>query len=477
MTKIKHILLWIGCLAGLSLQAQTLAQAKELYKDGEYQKAKPVFKKYVKSQSGNGNYHLWYGVCCLHTGEPDVAVKHLEIAVKKRIPSGQLFLGQAYDNVYRYQDAIDVYEDYIADLTKRKRSTQVADSLLQHSKMGARLLKGIEEVCFVDSFVVDKKDFLKAYKLSPESGKLYTYEEYFEDNSETEGTVYETELGNKLYYAQMQQDSTISILSSNKMQDRWGKGHLLPGAINEAVNANYPYVMTDGITIYYAADGPHSLGGYDIFVTRYNMANDTYLTPQNVGMPFNSPANDYMYVIDEFNNLGWFASDRYQPEGKVCIYLFIPNASKQVYNFEQTEPKKLMQLAKLHSIQETWTDHQAVEKARQRLMNVLQKQPVTEKRPAFEFVINDQHIYRRLSDFQSENAKQAFNTYTLLEKSDNQLKKKLETLRSDYLEANETDKKKLTPVILDLEKRIEQLAAEKQQAAIQVRQLELQSRQ
>ena len=34
---------------------------------------------------------------------------------------------------------------------------------------------------------------------------------------------------------------------------------------------------------------------------------DTYLVPENVGMPFNSPYNDYMYVIDEYNNLGWFA--------------------------------------------------------------------------------------------------------------------------------------------------------------------------
>ena len=76
------------------------------------------------------------------------------------------------------------------------------------------------------------------------------------------------------------------------------------------------------------------LGGYDIFVTRYNTNTDTYLVPENVGMPFNSPYNDYMYVIDEYNNLGWFASDRFQPEGKVCIYVFIPNNSKQTYNYE-----------------------------------------------------------------------------------------------------------------------------------------------
>ena len=64
-------------------------------------------------------------------------------------------------------------------------------------------------------------------------------------------------------------------------------------------------------------------------------------------------------VIDEFNDLGWFASDRYQPEGKVCIYVFIPNSSKQVYNYEGMDPDKMISLAQLHSIKDTWTDTDA----------------------------------------------------------------------------------------------------------------------
>lgn len=66
-----------------NVSAQTLSQAKELYEKGDYAKAKPVFLKYVKSQPANGNYNLWYGVCCLKTGEADKAVKYLETAVKK----------------------------------------------------------------------------------------------------------------------------------------------------------------------------------------------------------------------------------------------------------------------------------------------------------------------------------------------------------------------------------------------------------
>ena len=57
----------------------------------------------------------------------------------------------------------------------------------------------------------------------------------------------------------MQPDSTLSILSRNKLLDKWSDGSLLPGSINEAMNADYPYVLTDGITIYYASDGPGSM--------------------------------------------------------------------------------------------------------------------------------------------------------------------------------------------------------------------------
>ena len=36
-------------------------------------------------------------------------------------------------------------------------------AIQKESKANLRLLKGVEEVCFIDSFVVDKKDFLEAY--------------------------------------------------------------------------------------------------------------------------------------------------------------------------------------------------------------------------------------------------------------------------------------------------------------------------
>ena len=45
------------------------------------------------------------------------------------------------------------------------------------------------------------------------------------------------------------------------MLDQWGEGTPLPGSINDNGNANYPFVMTDGITIYYASDNENSMVG------------------------------------------------------------------------------------------------------------------------------------------------------------------------------------------------------------------------
>lgn len=472
----RYILSLAFILLALGLHAQTLAQAKSLYDKGQYEQALPAFRKFVKSSPSNGNYNLWYGVCLLRTNTPDEAVKYLENAVKRRTPSGQFYLAQAYNDVYRFEEAVETLEDYIADLQKRKRSTTEAEQLLEKVRSNLRMLKGVEEVCFIDSFVVDKADLLQAYKISPEVGKIARYDDIFGNTRHgSGGTVYENEIGNKVYFSELQKDSTLSLLSSNKMMGEWGQGHLLPGSINESMNADYPFVMADGVTIYYAADGAGSMGGYDIFVTRYNTNTDAYLTPENVGMPFNSPYNDYLYVVDEYNNLGWFASDRYQPEGKVCVYVFIPNATKQVYNYEGMDRAKLFSLARLHAIRDTWFDSKLVADARQRLQEAIQEKPRVEKQKEFEFVIDDNHVYYEASDFHSPQAKALFKKYRQTEESYHQQRAKLENLRNEYARAGQTNKTRMAPAILDLEKRVQQLETEIDQAAIQVRRLEKQT--
>ena len=104
-------------------------------------------------------------------------------------------------------------------------------------------------------------------------------------------------------------------------------------------------------------------------------------------MPFNSPYNDYMYALDDLNNLGWFASDRYQPEGKVCVYVFVPNSTKQVYDYETADPQAIIDAATLKEIKKTWSDPDKVRIARQHLAQVLYGGSTEKKKSDFRFVV------------------------------------------------------------------------------------------
>lgn len=463
-----YILFYFICFCLCGSFSQTLQQARSLYESNNYVDAKPVFEKYVKSSPSNGNYNFWYGVCCLKTGEPEKAIPYLETAVKKRITGGQLYLAQAYHDSYHFQNAVDCYEEYIAELEKRKKPTEIADSLLERSKMYLRMIKGVEEVCVIDSFVVDKVNFLEHYKISEDAGTLYNYNDFFKASGENVGTVYQNEIESKIYYSETGENGTLDIFSKSKLDNEWGRKQTLPSGINGSGNANYAYVLSDGITIYYATDG-EGLGGYDIYVTRYNTNTDTYLTPENVGMPFNSPYNDYMYVVDEYNNLGWFASDRFQPDGKVCIYVFIPNVSKQTYNFEIMDAEKMIRLAKLYSLKETWNDESEVKEALARLQMVLDYKPKEHRKVDFELVIDDNRTYHVWGDFKSAEAKKLFQHFLRLKKDYLVQEDKLEKMRLRYIQSGNEEKIQLSPSILDLEKRVLQMNIELDTLEVEVR--------
>lgn len=122
-----------------------------------------------------------YGTVCLVSKQAVLPkrLKPLEVAVRKRIAGAQPYLAQAYNRVYRYEDAIGCYEEYIEALKRRNYPPEEAEKLLEKSKADFRMLKGVERVCVIDSFVVNKAAFLNAYKISEESGNLYTYNDYF----------------------------------------------------------------------------------------------------------------------------------------------------------------------------------------------------------------------------------------------------------------------------------------------------------
>jgi len=69
-----------------------------------------------------------------------------------------------------------------------------------------------------------------------------------------------------------------------------------------------PFYDTREQKLYFASRWHYGLGGYDIFYSKEE--NGEWTTPQNMGVPFNSAANDLYFVINAGDTTGYFASNR-----------------------------------------------------------------------------------------------------------------------------------------------------------------------
>ena len=323
MKRIK--LLIISALICVLSNAQTLQQGRNYFLQGDYEKAKPIMLKYLKQKPDDASRNYWYGICCMETGEKDKAIPYLEKAASKKIFKAYRALGQYYEDREDYQPAITNYEAFVKGISSDKELHDVAleDSLTHATdslKVLFRMLRNTSRVCFIDSFRVSKNELFSTYIIGESTGSFYPSSAFFEDDSE--GEVFLPETGQNILYSRMTPQGVFRFYTKFKSFDRWTDETPVSGLETDG-DLRYPFLQNDGVTIYYAASGSESMGGLDIFVSRYNTATGKYLKPENIGMPFNSEANDYLYVIDEDNNLGWFATDRRQPKDTVCVYVFI----------------------------------------------------------------------------------------------------------------------------------------------------------
>lgn len=298
----------------------------------------------------------------------------------------------------------------IASAQKEGRSTERLEDDLRRAELGADMLRGTEQIAFVDSIKTDRAHVLSHLLLSDGNGKLTPTEEVATmlglDAKELGAVGYTNDFGNQLFFAATDTASDARVLHTAYRQgNRWTAATPVEGLAEEDEEQDYPYLMPDGITLYFAAQGDESLGGYDLFVSRYNTDTKRFLRAENLGMPFNSPANDYLLVIDEVAQLGWLVTDRNQAPDTVCIYIFIPADTREVYEMSDANKEEVIHAAQIHSIAESQSDTEAVAAARERLAALKSAPSSTAGTKHRRYVIDDQTVYTSLTQFKSEAAR------------------------------------------------------------------------
>ncbi len=270
------------------------------------------------------------------------------------------------------------------------------------------LLPSTAKVMFIDSMVVNTEDMAHHMALSTSCGTIQiTKKDSLLNYS------YTNEFGNKRYLSIADAKGEHHLYVQDKLGRNWSEPEKvkLNGDFTDII---CPYVMPDGITLYFAArNGEDNLGKYDIFYTVYDSDSRSFYRPQSLGLPFNSFEDDLYYVIDDYSNIAYLATTRRQQNGKACIYTFIPTDSRETYNQDNTPESKMKSLALLTSISETQTNAEVLEQARKRYQQLLTHSSMRNNaEEKIHFIVNSKITYTRLSQFKSATNRERYVDYS-----------------------------------------------------------------
>jgi tetratricopeptide (TPR) repeat protein len=473
---MRLLALFVVIFVSAYVYAQTATEADAFFNKRQYAEAGQIYAQLLQKQPLDPLFNYRYARCCYELKDFDNAIKYF-IAGGSRYPLRDYYLADSYFWSYRFADALQFFESYSKSAATNSVIMRDVEQKVRRTRLALEMMKKVAEIEIIDSIKSNKAEFIKFYSLSRETGTISQKLLNLPGSGNIDLITWMNEKGDFQLYSDTL-NNAVKILKSSKMAEGWSNGELLPAPVNSGeYSSNYPFMMSNGLLFFFASNNEHSIGGYDIFYSKRNDYKAEFANSINIGMPFNSLYNDYMLVVDEMSNTGWFVSDRFQPENKVVIYQFVFTGTdfSFISNAKEDELRNLAMLTKSRKpLFKEALEQPVVQVAEQvvqpvtpnvRTARATRTSPARTNEPerateviAFQFVINDELVYTQLNHFKSQKALTAWNDTQKMMKELSTYETRLRQIRSEYEEVEErVERLRLTNEISSLEKAVVRL--------------------
>lgn len=414
----------------MGASADVITDAQELMEGGDYAAAAQMLKADMGSlkaaKIGTANQLL--GECLYELGDLSEARSCFDKAKAKGVAAASLYLGRLDFLDYDFENAGANYDRYRELMRKAKKEVgEDIEAEEDRLRLAEGFLERVEKIAIIDSLNLPKDDFFKSYRLPASAGSLRDASVLpFKELRDLPGAVFVNEGQDRMFWSQTDVDGLQRLMETQLLTDgTWHEPMPIDG-LAAGSDAAWPFMMGDGVTLYFASDGEESLGGYDIFVANRDAATGEFMQPQNMGMPYNSPADDYMLALDELNNVGWWATNRNSPEGYVTVYTFVPNDLRRNYDPETDD---VASFARIDDYKATWDGNDYSEL----LGEIAAIDPsVTPKKADFHLPMPGLREYTSYSDFKSSEARSLAKKYFADQKQLEAAEQELRKMRQQY---------------------------------------------
>ena len=311
-------------------ESQLKKQANNYFEDEDYANAYLQYSQLLSLYPQDPNYNYRFGACMLFSqADKKKPIDYIETAVKQSTVENlaYFYLGRAYHLNYRFDDAIRAYQHFKQNASGSDLKKHPVDRLIEMCNNGKQLLGNLHDLDVLRKKELGSADYYQAYDLSENGGTLLTEPDDFKTKTDKKknltSIIYLSPDRKKLFFASYGDDDKNGkdiYIAYRLPNGAWGKPTNLGTVINTPYDEDYPFYDAPTQTLYFCSMGHNSMGGYDIFKSTYNEANNSWSQPVNMDFPINTPGDDILFIADTMNETAFFSSTRSSPNGRIAVY-------------------------------------------------------------------------------------------------------------------------------------------------------------
>lgn len=320
-------------MTSIALSQETLDEKKvradALFKEKKWSEAEPVYASIISNTPKNHDLNFRYGTCLLNGSKKiEDAIVRLRYSV-----SGQgidarayYYLGRAYHLNYQFNDAIKQYDKFKQVATANQLKDIDVETDIKACGYGKRLLANVTDMVVLNKTEIKTETFYDLYDLDDIGGQFLVtdmFQSKLDKKRNHRPMIHFPSESPYIYYSSYGDDGAtgLDIYVKQKLPGgEWSLAQKVRGNVNTYQDEAFAYMHPNGQYLYFCSRGHNSMGGYDVFRSRYNPNDQTFGKPENLDFAISSPDDDLLFVVDSLDRMAYFSSARESSQGKITVY-------------------------------------------------------------------------------------------------------------------------------------------------------------
>lgn len=220
---------------------------------------------------------------------------------------------------YSFAEAVQ-YSESAVEALDSTASARAEEQLLM-ARNGLNMMSFCSQPTVVAKQTFPLKDFFLFYPLEDHSWRKTPNQLDSLGGDNLSRAIFIPDGSRDIYYSAKDEEGIRNIYATHLTDSLWS----VPTLINEQMTSSsdeiYPMLSPDGQSLYFASKGLYGMGGYDLYVSNWNSETNDWDMPVNMGFPYSSPYDDFLFVNTEDGKYSIFASNRECGRDSVTIYV------------------------------------------------------------------------------------------------------------------------------------------------------------